>query len=169
MPTTYEPIATQTLGGNTTSVTFSSIPQTYTDLRLSITYNLTSTNIGRIRFNSDSGANYSAKYLIAMGSSIYSRSQSSLTYIDFGYELTAPGSSVYTFSLLDIFNYTGSTRKTMIGQMSNDQNSASGSSERNAGIWRDTSAITSIEIGAVNPSVQFRANSTFTLYGIKNA
>jgi hypothetical protein len=169
MPATYEPIATNTLGSTTASVTFSSIPSTYTDLVLSMTYNITSGNIARIRFNSDSGSNYAVNYLVGTGASAYSTRQFNLSYIDLAYETTSSGSSIYTFTTVDIFNYSSSTLKTTLTKTANDLN-GSGSTEVSVGRWNSTSAITSIEITAVNtPTQQFRAGSTFTLYGVKNA
>jgi len=60
MPSTYTPIATNTLASVSTGVTFSSIPSTYTDLVLVINYRLDGTGTGAagaLRFNSDSGSN----------------------------------------------------------------------------------------------------------------
>ena len=60
MPNTYEPIATNTLGSAASSVTFSSIPSTYTDLIVVMNY-ANSTGLADVffRFNGDTGSNYS--------------------------------------------------------------------------------------------------------------
>ena len=61
MATTYTPIATTTLGSGQTSVTFSSISGTYTDLILIASASNTggATNI-RLQFNGDTATNYSS-------------------------------------------------------------------------------------------------------------
>jgi len=73
---TYTPIATTTLGSTTASYTFSSIPSTYTDLVLVVIGEayFTSTNYINtgVQFNSDTGSNYAAHYLIGNGSSVSS-------------------------------------------------------------------------------------------------
>jgi hypothetical protein len=58
MATTYEPIATTTLGTAAASITFSSIPATYTDLRLVVMCKLLAHQLLMFRFNSDTGSNY---------------------------------------------------------------------------------------------------------------
>jgi hypothetical protein len=79
---TYTPIATQTLGSAAASVTFSSIPQGYTDLILVINY-ATSASTGNalLRFNSDTGSNYSETALIGNGTTATSDRESSVTTI----------------------------------------------------------------------------------------
>jgi hypothetical protein len=70
---TYEPIASQTLGSAVSSVTFSSIPQNYTDLILVVNYGISANNFGaRIRFNGDTGSNYSDSFIYGTGSSALS-------------------------------------------------------------------------------------------------
>ena len=70
MTATYDPIATTTLGSAASTITFSSIPNTFTDLRLvlfGVTLNATGT-YNQIRFNNDTGTNYSWTQLLGNGS-----------------------------------------------------------------------------------------------------
>ena len=70
MPATYQPIETQTVSGTSTStVTFSSIPQTYTDLVLVSAITQSADVSNYLRFNSDTGTNYSRTRLVGTGSS----------------------------------------------------------------------------------------------------
>ena len=84
MTATYEKIATTTLGSNTTSITFSSITQTYTDLVIIIGNAKTTVNTDGpiLGFNADTGAgtNYSWTFMQGNGSTAYSSKASNLTY-----------------------------------------------------------------------------------------
>ena len=162
MPATYEPIATTTLGSATNTVTFSSIPSTYTDIRAVITSsNAAGSNTIRMRFNGDTATNYSNTLLEGDGSSAYSGSSSNGTLIPAGEDHTTP--SLVT---VDIFSYAGSTFKTCLCSTSMDRNGA-GTVSRRVALWRSTSAISSINFS--HSSDNWNVGSTFTLYGIKNA
>jgi hypothetical protein len=161
---TYEPITTVTAsGGSGTQLVMSSIPQTYTDLVLvcSINYDNTSSNI-LLRYNGDSGSNYSTTLMAGNGSSTASArySNSSSGWLTDYYGGTA--SELFT-KIIHIQNYANTTTyKTAIGRSS----SASRESEIGIGLWRSTAAITSITLIS---GANFNAGSTFTLYGIANA
>lgn len=162
MPKTYEPIQTQTLGTAVSSVTFSSIPQTYTDLFL--TYNGTSgISDLPIRYNSDTGSNYSYTRLYGDGSGIYSDRATNLTYSAYGI-----GSSALTFATIQINNYSNTTTfKSLLGR---GGFTTSGYVSFFVSQWRSTAAITSITLGGnTGFSTNFSVGSTFTLFGIKAA
>jgi hypothetical protein len=167
MPSTYEPIATTTLGTAAGTITFSSIPATYTDLRVVCVY--TTANFGiytTLRFNSDSGGNYSDTYIIGDGSSATSARDGSATFIGFGAYPNGISSGQFNFVSADIFSYAGSTNKTSLLTSSLDKN-GSGDVQRMVGLWRNTAAITSLTIATNGGTMS--AGSTATLYGIKNA
>jgi hypothetical protein len=163
MPKTYEPIATTTLGSATASVTFSSIPGTYTDLVLVINSGSSSGEQDCImRFNSDSGSNYSSTYLIGNGSSASSSRNTNATAGSAGYPLRP--SLIATF-ITQIQNYSNTTtNKTWLTR----SGAADAMTFTMASLWRNTSAINSIYL-APSSGVNFLANSTFTIYGIKAA
>ena len=148
---TYEPIATAT---GSTSITFSSIPSTYTDLRLVIN----GTADYALRFNGDSATNYSRTILEGSGTAASSIRFSNVTAAQFHYNyVSAP-----SFLVVDILNYAGSTNKTAIGAYSNDNN-GTGYVSRGVALWRNTAAINSILIFV------YTSTATATLYGIKAA
>ena len=160
---TYTPIATTTLGSAAASYTFSSIPSTYTDLVLvfngTCTTGLTSMNI---TFNSDTASNYSMTRLYGNGTSAFSERQTSVASMIVGVVSTAQGTNI-----VQIQNYSNTTTyKTALSR----QNIASDPDVAVAagvGLWRSTSAITSMTITA--PPRNFNTGSTFTLYGIASA
>lgn len=160
MPSTYTPIATQTLGSAAASVTFSSIPSTYTDLVLIVAgTNTTSAQAIGITFNGDTATNYSRTAVYGDGSSAASIRDTNIARIDAIYYGTTQGNGI-----VNIMNYANTTTfKTTIAR-SNDSASAVNA---NVGLWRSTAAVTSLTLTAV--STTLAANSTFTLYGIKSA
>ena len=164
MTATYEPIETQTLGTAVASVTFSSIPQTYTDLVLianSSTTTVASSEINKMTFNSDTATNYSTTTLAGNGSSAASFRATSQAYIRAGRN-TANGESYFVPNKIQIMNYANTTTfKTAIAQGPE----AGAYIENDVGLWRSTSAITSVTLTAgLN---NYKVGSTFTLYGIK--
>jgi hypothetical protein len=164
MPKTYEPISTQTVGTATPSVTFSSIPQTYTDLVI-VSSSMVSTGNGQginLRFNSDTGSNYSHTVLYGTGISAVSGRTSSATYIS--YTNVSDVTNNWDAGICHIMNYANSTtNKTTIsrGGVANQL------TVLYTGLWRSTAAITNIVV--LSTSGNIIAGSTFTLYGIKAA
>jgi virulence-associated protein VapD len=167
MPTTYEPIATQTLGSAASAISFTSIGSGYTDLRLVISVSGFSDITGGValRFNSDTGNNYSQTRLIGNGSTATSSRRTSVSDIEFFNNDI--GASKPVLLIADLFSYSGNTNKTVLLEASTDMN-GSGSVFRHVGLWRNTSAITSI-VATNTSAYNFNVGTTATLYGIKNA
>jgi hypothetical protein len=166
MPQTYEPIATTTLGSAANSITFSSIPSTYTDLRLVIVYTATTGQPTSLRFNSDTGTNYSGTYLVGQGASVSSGRASNQTAMPVE-DIEGATSTPYLVEI-DVFSYAGSTNKTALISVAGDRNGA-GEILKYVGLWRSTSAINTLEFKVTNASFNLLTGTTATLYGIKNA
>jgi Zn-dependent M28 family amino/carboxypeptidase len=166
MPATYEPIATTTLGSAASSITFSSIPATYTDLIIVWVFQAVSagSNAG-IRFNSDTGNNYSYRGLTGTGGTVVSQGSSNNNQCYIQPNSTAATSQLQMFQT-DVFSYAGSTNKTLLTSYSGDLN-GSGDVSRVVNLWRNTSAITSVTL--FFDAGNMTAGTTATLYGIKNA
>lgn len=164
MPSTYEPIATTTLGSDTTSYTFTSIPSTYTDLYLVgafATDNPSSINLNVGNGSVDTGSNFSWTYLLGNGSSASSSRGSGDNRIFCGSTNSSSGQCNLEFSFQNYSNTT--TYKTTL-QRFNDTTSGTYAT---VGLWRNTAAINQIRILANGNNL--KAGSTFTLYGIKAA
>ena len=158
MPSTYEPIATTTLGSAASTITFSSIVGTYTDLRL--VFNLITPGYdSTLTVNGDSGTNYSYTLIRGNGTSAVSGRGTSTAGVILDYNASSP--ALFT---VDFFSYAGSTNKTFLTTSSEDAN-GSGTVDRKVGLWRNTAAITSVTLSSTNMSI----GTTATLYGIKNA
>jgi len=168
---TYEPIASQTLGSNTTTVSFSSIASSWTDLRLIVSGRSTRTSVTYesiwIRFNADSGSNYSDTYLYGSGSSAGSGRSSNLTRVQIArFNHSASSNTTPSAVIIDVQSYANtSVYKTVLGQSASSVENWPVS--RYVGLWRSTSAITSIDLTVEVD--QFASGSTFSLYGIKAA
>lgn len=163
---TYEAIFTNTLGSATSSVTFSSIPSTYTDLVLVVNCGFTSTGDLSMQLNGNTGSAYSTTLINGNGSSAISwRSNSTDPRIYFNYNGLSAGSFSGNY-IINIMNYTNTTTfKTVIGRY----NGASNETGASIGLFRATpAAINSVTIMA-NGANTFVSGSTFNLYGIKAA
>jgi hypothetical protein len=167
MPSTYTPIATTTLSSTQTTVTFSSIAGTYTDLVLVAVMKTTGANFQPIlRYNSDSGSNYSSTTVWGNGSSAGSNRHTNQNGI-----YANPGSGIGTAGefmpwIINIMNYANTTtNKTSVERFNNTPSVVNAG----VGLWRNTAAITSVSLVAEAGSNDFQIGSTFTLYGVKSA
>jgi hypothetical protein len=170
MPSTYEPIATTTLTSSAATITLSSIPSTYTDLRMVAFLKLVGGPSGGVAneyftFNGDTASNYSRTRLIGDGSSATS---TKTTNSSSALQTYTPAAGGVGLSIFDIFSYSGSTFKTVLWSDSADVNAAgSGIVCRAVGLWRSTAAINSITWQ--NAGDTYAAGTTITLYGILKA
>jgi hypothetical protein len=163
---TYTPIQTNTLGSAQADVTFSSISGIYTDLVLVIACQMTGgggASAVLLQFNGDTSSNYSVTLMTGDGSSATSSRASNQSSLNVGLGTDASG-QVAT-NIMQIQNYSNATTfKTVLSRagIAGDRTRAY------VGLWRDTSAITSIKISN-NGATTFVAGSTFSLYGISAA
>jgi hypothetical protein len=174
MATTYTLISSNVLTSSAASVTFSSIPSTYTDLVLRLsarsTRVATSNNL-EMRLNADSSALYSYTYIYGTGSTAYSSrgSASTETYVS---TLNAANSTANTFTSAEIYipSYTASQSKP-IGSISAFENNSATTWELDgyAHLYRSNTAISSITLYSGLGSFNFDTGSSFYLYGIKNS
>ena len=159
----FESIATTTVGaGGTGTVTFSSIASTYKHLQIRI-HDMPSANHNiNMRFNSDTGSNYSYHNLSCNGATVVSNASApdSIMYL--------PGTSAASTSPLavicDILDYADTNKFKTVRALGGSDNNGD-----NAGIiafrsnnWRSTSAVTTITLTG-----SFAEYSHFALYGIK--
>jgi hypothetical protein len=168
MPTnTYTALATQTLGTAAASVTFSSIPQGYTDLVLVAQPAISSGNDNmRIRVGNgtvDSGSNYSYTVLTGNGSSAVSARASNETSIltDYnGYMQTTLGNNT---KIINFQNYSNTTTyKTILTR----SNNAPTGTDAMVSLWRSTAAINTMTLSISGGAANFVVGSTFTIYGL---
>jgi hypothetical protein len=177
MASTYQLINSSTISTATNSVTFSSIPATYTDLVLRISARATDTGqyfTPTLRFNSDTGTNYSFIFLYSYSSTTGSGSggSSSETSAKVQWSATASDATANTFGNAEFYIPAYATDKQKPMSSYGVAATAAGSSFQatTANLWRNTGAINSIQIAAGHgTSYNFAVGSSFYLYGISNA
>jgi hypothetical protein len=172
MPATYEPIANFNLSTPASILSFTSLPSTYTDLR--VVMNLADdpseagTGAPIIYFNNDRTSLYSQTAMWGDGSTASSASRISDTKIYALYQGNSPTSTtLFPVMIVDIMNYASSVNKVALISTAADR-SGSGSAERHIGLYRSNTAISSFYVsndGAKN----FATGSTMAIYGIKRA
>ena len=164
MPATYEPIATTTLGSNASTITLSSIPSTFTDLKLIFVGGNNDTPWMELKFNNTTST-YSDTEMYSTGAATASARQSGATSMRIAYPLNSTNPSMVE---LDVFQYTNTSYyKTVLSRASNDLN-GSGNSWVSVGLWSSTAAINRIDLLAPGANL-FYAGARVTLYGIKAA
>jgi len=165
MPITYELVTpSQTLTSAAASITFSTISGAYTDLVLvvSATWSGSSNSSFGFRLNSDSASNYSITQLYGDGSSAASGRNSNQSKAVIGQiNPTEIGTTIFQFQ-----NYSNSTTyKTTLSR----SNVAGVITLAGVALWRNTAAITQIDLEYFDTAGTFDTGSTFSLYGIKAA
>jgi hypothetical protein len=173
MATTYTLISSVTVGsGGASSIDFTSIPATYTDLVLKLSARGTFTGNAwqnlRLRFNGDSGSNYSYTVLVALDGSAVGGSETS-TYLRYSYMPYADATaSTFTNNEYYIANYASSNQKSISYDSAAENNSSGVALGITSGKWNNSAAISSI---AITPDLggNWAQYSTAYLYGISNA
>lgn len=171
--TSYDSIATVSVGaGGSSSITFSSIPSTYTHLQLRYlcrdartAYNDSPVDL---IFNGSSATAYSKHYLQGDGSSATAGAETSKTYLRLEGAGNNTQSSAFGAGITDILDYTSTTKAKTVRQLFGVDKNGDGLVRLVSGLWYATpEAITSITLTPF--SSPFAQYSHFALYGIKGA
>lgn len=160
----FESIATVTGNGSATSLTFSSIPGTYQHLQIRGIARTTADTVFYLRFNSDTGANYSRHSLYGDGATAASFGGGNETEI--GQIRASDTAERYSGSIIDIHDYASTTKNKTVRIFTGCDFNGSGIVMLSSGAWRNTNAVTSITLRC---DTAFDSSSTFALYGIKGA
>lgn len=163
----YDLISSQILSSAVTSINFTSIPTNYKHLQIRIVSNVQ--NDVNLRFNSDSGSNYSYHYMYAnlSSSNVWYGSSSSTNRVYLGYVNSSSSTvqGLFIADILDAFSTSKfKTTRTLSGTFPDT------ATQRflmlNSSSWRSTAAVNSIGI-FTTPDSQFGTGSRISLYGIK--
>jgi hypothetical protein len=153
--------------GGSSAFSFTSIPQTYTDLvvvhstRQTGAVSFAGVNT---QFNS-SATGYSSRRLYGTGSGVASDSQSGNSAIPSG-DANAASSTSNTFTTVQMYipNYTGSANKSTSSESVSEANASAAYQFIVAGLWANSAAITTVSITSTNGN--FAQYSTASLYGV---
>jgi len=162
----YDSLATVTVpAGGLTSIEFAGIPNTYKHLQIrGIMLSANSAN-NPLRFNSDSGSNYTWHQLQGDGSSASAYANTPVNGIRWGLN---SGNSSYPFAtIIDVLDYANTNKYKTVRALSGNDGTGTTSSRIGlySGVWMNTNAITSITI--TNDGNTMLQYSQFTLYGVK--
>ena len=174
----FESIATATGTGSNTSVTFSSIPSTYTSLQIRAIYRDTNTpgatrqNLN-LEFNGSAGTNYAVHYLQGEGATVSAAGFTAYPFVVVNGAGAGGGTSsnIFGASIIDIHDYASTSRNKTVRYLAGiNDNTATAANQRisiGSGLWLSTSAITSIKV--ICGDTAFATGTTISLYGIKGA
>ena len=171
-PTDYESIQTVTVGsGGASSISFTSIPSTYSHLQIRAITRTTATGdvtgaFHRLNFNSDTGNNYTFHVMKGDGSTA-----TAAAITPFGNALAERTSTAFQSSgvfgalIWDILDYANTNKYKTLRALAGFDNNGSGQIALNSSSWMNTATVTQIDITpAANNWAQY---SSFALYGIK--
>jgi hypothetical protein len=171
----FESIASAT-GTGSNAITFSSIPSTYKHLQLRCIYKSTDTTTswvsGTITLNNDSGNNYTDHRLFGNGTSATADggdTSSGSRPLIFGYTSSATYSNIFGVSIVDIHDYTSTTKNKTIRTFNGLDFNGSGYQGviLRSSLWVNTNAINRLDITVQGGYGNFASGSQFALYGIK--
>lgn len=168
MANTYTLIASSTVGSSgASSITFSSIPSTFTDLVIKISTKC-SFDWLLCEFNNSGGTSYDQVYIRGDGSGVLSGTQNDkpAAYAT----ITGQNVTAHTFGNAELYipNYTSSTKKSISGDGVSSANQSAAYLYLTSSLWNDTAAITQIKL-TKSDAGNFDQYSTFYLYGISNS
>jgi hypothetical protein len=162
----------QVSSAGSSTITFSSIPSTYTHLQIRAiarTARNEPEDYIYLRFNSDTGSNYAWHNIEASGSSVVANPVPSVAQIFTIFTTTAQSSAnIFGAGVIDILDYTNTSKYKTVRTLTGDDKNGSGFMVFGSGLWQNTNAVSTITLtnhGATN----FQQYSQFALYGIKGA
>lgn len=168
----YESIATTTVGsGGSATVTFSSIPSTYTHLQIRIIGRIDQSNTDDniyVRFNGDNGANYAGHYFFGTGSTAVAAAAANQNQ-GVACRTTGGSSSANIFGVgtCDILDYANTNKNKTVRVLTGHDQNGEGLIFLMSTLWRNTSAVTSITLFTLAGNMT--QYTQLALYGIKGA
>tara|TARA_R110000822_G_scaffold231076_1_gene363133 strand:+ start:442 stop:1023 length:582 start_codon:yes stop_codon:yes gene_type:complete len=172
----YESIATVTVGSPVSSITFSSIAADWKHLQIRYLAASTRATYGfdqmYMRFNSDTGSNYSSHQLIGNGSSATAAAQTSATSMTIGdRNIGAAMPNTFGAGVIDVLDYQNSSKHKTARSLTGIDNNGTYDGTYypyinfSSGLWQSTVAVNAVSFTAQNGD--FKQYSSFALYGIK--
>jgi hypothetical protein len=171
MPTTFTKIASVSVGLlGASSIDFTSIPSTYTDLCVKLSVRTDGINAPwlLLRFNG-STSSYTQRYVYGTGAAAASTTVGTANYMNLAAAINSTSQTISTFASADVYvpNYAGSTNKSVSTDTAQENNATTAYATLAAGLWSNTSAINQVTF--FPETGNFAQYSTAVLYGIKNS
>lgn len=167
-PSSFDSIATATPTG-TSTVTFSSIPSTYTSLQIRLSGLTASAGYDFIlQLNGDTGNNYARHSLYGTGSTVTATGTTATNRIIIDSAATGTYTTSPMVALIDIHDYASTTRNKTVRSFEGSDNNGTGDVTLVSGLWLNTAAVTSVTISVLG-GINYAAGTSIALYGIKGA
>lgn len=171
----FESIATATVSTATPTISFTSIPATYTHLQLrGISRDARTVNVNNINMrvgngSIDSGNNYATHTFDGDGGTDTGAGAANFVSLGFMIEPGASGTAnAFGGFVIDILDYKNTNKYKTFKALGGADLNGSGNVHLTSGLWMSSSAITNIDF-FTNGGFNFVQHSTFALYGIKGA
>jgi hypothetical protein len=160
-------IATTTLNTTASSITFSSIPQDYTHLQIRGITRATGNTQVDMTINGDTGNNYAFHQLGGNGSAAYSDNSANRANIPAIIGAPSSGETTgFAGGFIDILDYKDTNKFKTVRSLAGWDGNGAGIVQLTSGLWRSTSAISTITLTSRSP-YSFVQYVSFALYGIK--
>lgn len=171
--TSYESIATVTLGSSASTISFTSIPSTYTHLQVrAFGYNTSGSERSlEFSFNSNTSAIYANHFLLGSGATVTTGGVTGRNYC-YTFDTNSGqrgfnGDTLYRSAfILDILDYANTNKNKTVRALGGWDANGSGYIGLASNLWQSTAAITRMDF-TLPYSTNFGAGTTFALYGIK--
>jgi hypothetical protein len=166
------PLQVVTVGAATSTITFTNIPNTYTHLQLRIfarSERANNVDAVNVRFNSDTGFNYSEHWLYGDGSSalVYGSGGAASVQVARIAGDTA-GANTFGAIIVDVLDYANTNKFKTVRALGGTDNNGNGQVNLVTGLWRNTNAVTSVTL-TPGTSTNWKQYSQIALYGLKVA
>jgi hypothetical protein len=163
----YESIATINGNGSTATITFSSISSAYKHLQVRVMARVAAGGEDlSVRFNGDTGANYTRHRLTGSGTAAAAAGNASQNQITTLGSAGMPSTAnIYAVTIIDVLDYANTSKYKTARMLSGQDSNGSGGVDFTSGAWMNTAAVTSLTIYA-NAS-NYPTAASFALYGIK--
>ncbi len=172
-PGSYESIASVDVGaGGASSVTFSSIPSTYTHLQVRVSARTARAEWGdtlQVRINGDTGANYYGHYLLGNGAAIFAGSYGASTGLLYCGTVSAGLAPANTFGgpIIDILDYASVNKNKVFRVLHGaDNNSSNGAVGFLSAAWNNSGTAINSLVFSVDSASNFNQYTQFSLYGV---
>jgi len=166
----YESIASTTLSVDTASVSFNSIVGTYSHLQVRLLTRLTATgttpNDFKLNINGTTST-YRDHHLNGNGSVVTANNDTTTYFPIYNFPRAGQLADTFGAAILDFHDYASTTKNKVFRMISGFDDNSTGQIWLYSGLWVSTSAITQLTFAP--QSGNFKAGSTFALYGIKGA
>jgi hypothetical protein len=170
----FESISTVTVSTAQSTISFTSIPATYSHLQLRVSARSTyadTESFFKVNLNGDTGSNYPNHFLTGDGTNIggygYSTSQYAYMFLS-SYPAANATSSIFGSAIIDILDYKNTNKNKTVRSFGGFDRNSAGIVRLNSSVWLSANAITSISITDYRTG-NFAQHSSFALYGIRTA